>query len=221
MRKEPLVENEYYHVYNRGVDKRLIFSNEKDVRRFLQSMIEFNTKEPIGSIYENSFRKSNKNFHQLGHRMSKLVEIVAYCLNPNHYHFILLQTADKGIEKFMQRLGNGYTKYFNEKEKRSGVLFQGKFKSAHVSSNEYLIHLSVYVNLNDKVHQLRHPMSKLVRSSFAEYENENNTTGFCQKNIVLNQFKSRKAYAIFAKDTLKEITRRRKEDKNLEKLLLE
>ena len=76
---------------------------------------------------------------------SALVEIVAYCLNPNHYHLIVKQISEKGIERFMQKIGTGYTNYFNKRYERSGALFQGKFKSIHIDSNEYLLHLSVYV----------------------------------------------------------------------------
>src|SRR3989344_9447893 len=109
-RKVNLVQGEYYHIYNRGVDKRNIFSDKFDLQRFFQSINEFNTKNPIGSLYENSFVREK----ELGGRTSKLVQFVAYCLNPNHYHFILTPLVEKGIEKFMQRLGTGYTMYFNE-----------------------------------------------------------------------------------------------------------
>src|ERR1700686_1992234 len=136
-RKVNLVEGEYYHIYNRGVDKRNIFSDKSDLQRFLQSMKEFNTLDPIGSLYENSFIKKKELRGELGGSSSKLVQFVAFCLNPNHYHFILTPLAEKGIEKFMQRLGTGYTMYFNEKNKRSGSLFQGKFKSKHINSNAY------------------------------------------------------------------------------------
>lgn len=220
MRKTELAEGEYYHVYNRGTDRRDIFEDATDFLRFFQSMDEFNSVEPIGSIYENSFTK-------LGHPMSKLreqsrkkeklVEFVAYCVNPNHFHFILEQIADRGIEKFMQRFGNGYTKYFNGKHKRSGVLFQGKYKSIHVSTNEYLLRLSAYVNLNDRVHgisQLGHRMSK---SSWGEYVfNKKDTNHFCKKAVVLEQFSSPRAYAKFAEEALELILHNRAELKNVE-----
>jgi hypothetical protein len=94
MRKVPFIEGEYYHIYNRGVDKRNIFSDIYDMPRFLQSLEEFNTIQPIGSIYENSFKKSS-----LGDRIPKLndeplVDIICYGLNPNHYHLLLKQVAE-------------------------------------------------------------------------------------------------------------------------------
>ncbi|MEK7090072.1 MAG: transposase, partial [Patescibacteria group bacterium] len=161
MRKVLLAKGEYYHIFGRGVDKRTIFMDADDFARFLQGMEEFNTLDPIGSIFENSFRKRES---QLGHAVSKLlpkrkgelVELSCYCLNPNHYHFLLKQIVDKGIEKFMHRLCMGYAKYFNLRHERSGVLFQGPFKAVHVDSNEYLLYVSAYVNLNNLVHRLGH-----------------------------------------------------------------
>jgi len=217
MRKIPFVNNEFYHIYNRGVEKRNIFSSEYDVNRFIQSMKEFNTIEPIGSIYENSFKKEKL----LGRPTSKLVEVVCYCLNPNHFHFLLEQAADNGISEFMKRLGGGYTKFFNEKKKRSGVLFQGRFKSAHINTNEYLLHLSVYINLNDSVHrQLGRPTSKLIRSSWKEYSGTFKTD-FCKKEIILEQFGSKQEYKKFSQDVLGGILERRKNDKDFETIFIE
>lgn len=212
MRKEVFENGEYYHIFNRGVDKRLIFGDQYDVQRFLQSMEEFNVVKPIGSIYENSFRKKDA----LGNPVSKLVDFVCYCVNPNHYHFVLKQVKDKGIEKFMHRLNLGYTKYFNQKYERNGVLLQGRYKAVYVLNNEYLLHLSVYVNLNNKVHQLGNSVSKLARSSWGEYIGRYKED-FCDKDIVLSQFKNLKEYENFAKNSLNYIC----EKKELEKILLE
>ncbi len=214
MRKETFVNGEFYHIYNRGTDKRNIFMDADDFARFLQSMKKFNTMEPIGSIYENSFIKDD----QLGSRApkrGKLVDFIAYCLNPNHYHFILEQLVENGIEKFMQRLG-GYPKYFNKKYKRSGVLFQGKFKARHIDSNEYLLHISAYVNLNNKVHRLGSSASK---SSWDEYLNKQK--GLCRKKIILDQFSNISEYKDFAESSLKDILERKERYKKMENLLLD
>ena len=227
-RKIPFATGEYYHLYNRGIDKRNVFSNQKDLNRFFQSMIEFNTTKPIGSIYENSFVKSGQlgGFtSKLKNKNKKLVNFVAYCLNSNHYHFIIKQTQERGIEKFMQRLGTGYTMYFNEKEKRSGSLFQGVFKSLHINTNEYLLHLSAYVNLNDRVHQLGSETSKLVKSSWREYisDDKKDKKEFCKKDIILGQFRNTEDYKTFAKESLAGILDRRyeKEIPNMKEFLLE
>ena len=199
--------------------------DEEDSKRFFNSIKEFNVNDPIGSIYENTFRK--KKLGELGGSTSKLLEIssiksddklvnfVCYCVNPNHYHFLLEQVSDKGIEKFMQRLGTGYTMFFNNKYHRSGSLFQGRYKSTHIDSNEYLIHLSAYINLNDKVHRLGGSTSKSSKSSANEYFN--NIEGFCKKDIILGQFRNAADYKEFAENSLIDIRDR----KDMEKILLE
>ena len=200
MRKTEFSEGEFYHVYNRGNNKRPIFNAHFDLDRFLLCIQHFNGEAPIGSIYQNSF----KNRLPLGGSTSKsgIVEVVAYCLNPNHFHLILKQLAPNGIQKFMHKLGTGYTMYFNDKYKSSGALFQGRYKAIHVDSNEYLLHLSAYVNLNSEAHQngKRDIKSMLSRSSWSEYVSKQNH--LCNKDIVLAQFKGIRDYERFAKDSL-------------------
>lgn len=223
VRKTQFAEGECYHIYNRGVDKRSIFNDREDTERFFQCMQEFNVIEPIGSLYENSFRRD-----QLGGKASKLiaeegaplVECIAYCLNPNHFHFILRQVVERGIEKLMQKIGTGYTMFFNNKYERSGSLFQGKFKAAHIDSNEYLLHLSSYVNLNNRVHQLGGKASKLVMSSWEEYISER-VRGICEKEIILGQFGNIDEYKEFALSSLESIIKRKQDMKGIEDLLFE
>lgn len=208
MRKIPFANEEIYHIYNRGTDKRTIFEDPHDFQRFLQSLQEFNTLDPIGSIYEHSRLKKDSSFGSPASKNRQLVEVIAYCLNPNHFHLLLRQSSDNGIQKFMQRLGTGYTKYFNHKYERSGVLFQGKFKAIHVNSNEYLLHLSAYVNLNDKVHGFG---SRTSKSSWEEYVGgvRKKEAVICKKQAVLGQFKNAQGYEIFAQNTLKGIREKR------------
>lgn len=219
MRKTQFANGEHYHIFNRGVDKRDIYLSKYDIDRFFQSMDEFNVIDPIGSIYANSFLPENKNSKQV--KKEKLVNFVCYCLNSNHYHFILEQINDRGIEKFMHKLGSGYPKYFNHRYKRSGALFQGKFKAVHIDSNEQLLHTSVYVNLNDKIHSFRSLAPKWVKSSWKEYlkkeSSENEKNYFCEKDIILGQFQNIRNYEEFAKSSLMDIEKR----KEMEKLLLD
>ena len=209
MRKTELKNGEFYHVYNRGVDKREIFMDNYDYLRFLKSLEEFNSEELIGSIYEQSFRKRNL----LGHGVSKLVEIVAYCLNPNHYHLILKQVTDKGIEKFMHKVGMGYSKYFNNKYTRSGALFQGVFQSINIDSNEYLLYLSAYVNKNKFIHGYD---NKFEFSSLKEYAGKT-VYSLCDKAIILKQFRNKQEYIEYLKVNAKHL----KEKKALARYLME
>ena len=225
MRKIIFANEEYYHIYNRGVDKREVFCDQKDYERFLESMQEFNREDPIGSLYEKYLREKKRlNPHNgdLASRNNPLVEMVAYCLNPNHFHLILKQLTDKGISKFMLKLSTGYTAYFNQKNKRSGSLFQGPFKAIHIDSNEYLLHLSVYVNKNNFIHGYGGLASTKVSliewpySSYLDYIRKRNGK-ICNKNAILSQFRSSDDYEKFVEKNSLHV----KEKKELEKYLLE
>ncbi len=228
MRNVSFVEGEYYHIYNRGVDKRNIFNDKEDLWRLFQSMREFNAVEPIGSIYENSFCKQDPEIEvQLGNSIPKLVEFVAYCLNPNHYHFILTPLIEGGIQKFMHKVGLGYTNYFNEKNDRSGALFQGRYKAVHVNKNNYLLHLCAYVNLNNRIKSEDKEVFDLSLSSHFEYLADSGDARIsrdnfiCDTKIVSDQFGKKDSYEQFAESSLIDILRRKRQEKELASLLLE
>ncbi len=167
MRKQPLVTGEYYHIYNRGVDKRYIFNNKNDIERFIESISEFNQVGGIGSL-----RNKRKNNQTAPKALSEaLVAFVVYCLNPNHFHFVLRQLANGGIAKFMQKLQAGYTSYFNRKNSRTGSLFQGTFKSQIMMNENYFNKILGYVNKNYQIHHIPKNKSHLVYASDLEYEN--------------------------------------------------
>ena len=169
MRKQSFAEGEYYHIYNRGVDKRNIFGDKEDIDRFIESVHEFNHAEVIGSL--KNLRKTKTAPKALSEE--SLVSIVAYCLNPNHFHFILKQSVDGGISKFMQKLQAGYTCFFNVKNSRTGSLFQGTFKSHLVSGEDYFNKIISYVNSNYKIHDIPKDIADLVFASDYEYKNDN------------------------------------------------
>ncbi len=201
MNREPFVTDEFYHVYNHGVEDRNIFGDQDDSFRFLESMEVFNTVESFGGLYSESLL--NRTNPRRPTSKTKLVNVVSYCLNPNHYHLLLEQVSDGGISEFMKRIGGGYVLYFNNKYKRKGTLFRGKFKSTLISSNEYLLYLSAYINLNFKVHQLPEDLLKLVRSSWCEYSGKINPKNeICKKDIILGQFQNKEEYKSYAEDTL-------------------
>ena len=172
MRKDPLVNNQYYHIYNRGVDKRDIFMSKADLDRFALSVKEFNVVEPIGSIKDLMLRKQEDS--DVG-RPNPLVSIVCYCFNPNHFHFILKQEVDGGISEFLKRLLGGYTKYFNLTHKRNGALFQSRFKSNLIDNDAYFLKIRPYVHLNYLVHDIPKEKAHLVLSSEKEYDTGNFT----------------------------------------------
>ncbi|MFA5773187.1 MAG: transposase [Candidatus Paceibacterota bacterium] len=171
IRKQPLVTGEMYHIYNRGVDKRDIFSDKNDIYRFIESIKEFNRIEKIDSLANLRKIKSNSQIGAKPLSEGPLVEIIGYCLNPNHFHFILRQSNDNGITKFMHKLLGGYTSYFNIKNSRSGSLFQGTFKSQTITNEDYFNKLIGYVNKNYQIHSIPENKNDLVFSGDYEYEN--------------------------------------------------
>lgn len=222
MRKIIFSSGEYYHVYNRGVDRREVFCSPKNYDRFLLSMYLLNDRREGNMLSWRDFRKVNP-FATLDdfleNRLRKrepLVEIVAYCLNPNHYHFILRQLEERGIEKFMHRLGTSYTKYFNSKNKRSGTLFQGVFKSTHIDSEEYLLYLSAYINANNFLHGYN-ALKKWPHSSLEHYLGKVKDLLVSGEGAILSRFKSAEEYEKFIQKNSIFI----KEKKELVKYLLE
>lgn len=230
-RKFVFVNDEIVHLLNRGIDKRDIFLDKYDLERFFISMLIFNSIDLSGSIFEKSLELHLNQETKFGSRVPKLqklidryknnpenhlVEFVAYCLNPNHFHLVLKQKVDNGISKFMQRMG-GYSSYFNEKYKRTGSLFGGRFKAVQVENNTQLLHLSAYVNLNN---QFGSRVPKLSKSSWEEYVGEKGK-GICVKDIVLRQFSSKEKYKEFALSSLEDIVKRKNKEKEYENLLME
>jgi REP element-mobilizing transposase RayT len=184
-RREIIAVGEYYHVFNRGVEKRNIFQSQSDYKRFLESLVYFNTRSPIEM-------KSDEKI--LPEQKDRLVDIVAYCLNKNHFHFLLKENKENGIATFMKKVCTGYALYFNNKNERSGVLFQGRFKSVHMSSNDLLLYVSAYVNCNSQIHNIEEA-EKYRWCSFSEYLGIDDEK--CQKSSVLDQFKDMGEYKTF------------------------
>jgi REP element-mobilizing transposase RayT len=167
MRKDPLVTDQYYHIYNRGVDKRDIFTNKKDLYRFVLSVKEFNRLDPLGSI------RDSPDVGRLEKKEDVLVSVVCYCFNPNHFHLILKQEIDGGVSEFLKRLLGGYTKYFNQVHNRSGALFQGRFKSHLINNDQYFLKIFPYVSVNYLIHNIPSEKRHLILSSDEEYEKMN------------------------------------------------
>jgi len=144
MRRTQFAEGEFYHLYNRGVDKRVVFTSASEYRRFIAYLYALNSESGTRT---NLHRISPEDL--LGHeRSDPLIAIGSFCLMPNHFHILATPLTDDGIPKFMHRLLTAYTMYFNEKHERSGSLFQGSYKAQHVDRDAYLKYLFAYIHLN-------------------------------------------------------------------------
>jgi putative transposase len=145
IRKTDLVEGEYYHIYNRGNSKQKIFHDKEDYLRFISLLYISNSNQSF-NFYDLG-RNTNFNVYKI-ERINLLVDIGAYCLMPNHFHVLITQKIENGISKFMQKLSTSYSMYYNKKYKRTGSLFEGKFKSQHVDTDNHLKYLFSYIHLN-------------------------------------------------------------------------
>ena len=145
--------NSYYHVYNRGTESRTIFNNEYDYERFLALIYICNNNESVKIENVSRPTKDERGSTLLENvldieRDKILVDVCSYCLMPNHFHFILREKEEGGISKFMQKIMTAYTMYFNNKNERNGVLFQGRFKATMADTDNYLKYLISYIHLN-------------------------------------------------------------------------
>lgn len=142
---------EFYHLYNRGTEKRNIFSTKADYERFLALLYLSNG---TNAVRVENLRQQTKQGRTLLEMMKTfdrkkpLVDIGAYCLMPNHIHLLVREKSGGGISKFMQKLLTAYTMYFNTSRTRTGALFQGKFKATHATDDRYLSYLISYIHLN-------------------------------------------------------------------------
>lgn len=136
---------EFYHLYNRGNDKRTIFCDKKDYERFLSLLYLCNSD--VSLHRSNYFNLSLNEILELD-RGEGIVDIGAYCLMPNHFHILVHEKKEGGISIFMQKVSTAYTMYFNNKYERSGSLFEGRFRAKHISGNNHLKYLYSYIHLN-------------------------------------------------------------------------
>lgn len=222
MKKPQFVNNEIYHIYNRGVEKRDIFSNQKDYFRFIHDLFEFNDQTSAGKFSQKTEEKSEAELPKIKPR-KLLVEILTFCLMPNHYHLLLRQKREKGIVRFMQKLGTGYTNYFNKKYERVGGLFQGRFKAIHVNREEYLDYLLYYIHFNPldliepewregeiKNYQKAIKFLNSYRwSSHLDYIGEKNFPSVTQGEFLLKILGGGENYKQNIKKWLEEITKRK------------
>ncbi|MFA4833618.1 MAG: transposase [Patescibacteria group bacterium] len=209
----------YYHIYNRGVDKRQVFLDKWDYTRFLESLREFNQFEATGGFYRkflaSKFRGLTPNLGVRPPGQKKLVRIIAYCLNPNHYHLLLRQNIENGVSEFMKRMGAGYSGYFNYKYKRSGSLFGGKYKVKEAKSIFDVIKLSIYVNCNSEIHSLARK-ENWPWSSYLDYVGVRRGK-LCEAEEVLREFSNPEDYKRFCEQLMPDI----RAIKNLERYGLE
>ena len=147
------VENGYYHIYNRGVEKRVIFLDQQDYGVFLSYLKEYLLPKKEKELHERfsdpqiSSVEKNKVLKSLHlNNFNQEITLLAYCLMPNHFHFFVKQKSINAIDRFMNSLATRYTMYFNRKYKRVGSLYQAVYKAVLIKNEAQFLHLSRYIH---------------------------------------------------------------------------
>ena len=208
MRHETFTNGEYYHIYNRGVDRRITYRCDGDYQRFLESLRVFNSTQDAGAPI--SFQRRCQKMYPFD---EQLVRVHEFSLMPNHFHLLLQQVEDGGISQFLQRFGTSFTKFFNKDEGRTGAWFENVFKARHIDSYPYLLHITRYIHLNllsligvdwksDGVIDRRTALEFLAScpwSSFHYYYNEIQTP-ILDLSLLQNLFSTPQEHAAFMFD---------------------
>ena len=166
LRKDPFITGEYYHIYNRGIDKRIIFKSKKDYERFIMLLYLANSDDSFR--LDNILNKQHKTFGEalVLDKDEPLVSIGAWCLMTNHFHLLIRQEVDGGVTKFMRKLGVGYSMFFNIKYQRKGALFGGLFKSKLIGVDDnYMRQLFGYIHINPLEIEFPEWKDKIKKSS--------------------------------------------------------
>lgn len=173
MSKTTYIQSEYYHIYNRGVNRQVIFFENHNWSYFITRLRKY--------------------------FVPNLVDIIAYCLMPNHYHLLVLVKSDDFSREVMQPFGTSYTKSINKEQGRVGALFQGRFKGKHIAKNNYLLHLSRYIHRNPVDAGLVSKLTDWEFSSYPDFIGQRNGT-LPKSDIIIKQFSSVEDYVDFVEN---------------------
>ncbi len=210
MKKPPFVENQIYHIYNRGVEKRDIFVDSQDYIRFIHCLFVLNdqfvfknfNRIPMSEVGPNSLERGGEieisNIQNRRKSRELLVEILVFSLMPNHFHLMIRQLVDGGVVKFMRKLGTAHAMYFNQKYNRVGSLFQGNFKAKLVERDAHFLYLPHYIHLNSLallnelgptslIEKMKF-LEKYRWSSFPDYVGKKNFPSVTQRDFLLETF---------------------------------
>lgn len=202
---------EYYHVYNRGNNKAAIFHDTEDYELFLRRLSE--------GLFPNRVFASVNGAHSQRNQRKPLPDgaftLVAYCLMPNHFHFLIRQNTDLPISTLVSKICGSYSKIFNKKYGRVGSLFQDQFKAVLVTGDTYIKWLSAYIHQNPTIARLVKQPDMYPYSSYKEYLGPKE--GMCDKSIILEQFEDIVSYRAFVSDSLELI----QNNKDLEAFLID
>jgi len=215
VKREQIVAGNIYHVLSRGVDKRNIFLNDDDYLRFTENLSRFNNEDFNSEAI--SWRPGH--YGALGANNDKresLVDLLAFCLMPNHYHLLIRPIFDDGLSKFVQKMNHGYAQYFNRKNNRQGTLFESRYKIVPIISEAHFTHIPYYIHFNpldligsgwrkneigDMNTELRF-IDSYRWSSHLDYSGTRNFPSVTSREFLLNRFGDPDGYKKSVRDWL-------------------
>jgi putative transposase len=192
-RKTPLVSGETYHIYNHSNQNIYIFKKRRDCERFIFTLRYYQFKYPpvkLSKFNQQPFEIRSEILASLKKKGEYLVDIVCYCIMPNHFHFTLRQVEKNGISVYLKQLCGSYSHYFNTKHDSFGPLFSGRFKAVRIENEEQLQHVVRYIHLNPLTSHIVKDFKDLLEydySSLPEYLKLNNNDT-CRKDIIMKDF---------------------------------
>lgn len=202
MRLIKIAPGEYYHICNRAVNKQTIFHDTKDYFRFLFLILYFQSPvvfQQLGRMVKDFVLSSALDIKEEVIK-KRTVELVAFCIMPNHFHLIVKELEESAIAVYMQRVLTAYSKYYNTKYEKSGHVFQGPYRAIHISDDSQLKYLSAYIHRNPReLAGWLNKEDKYQWSSYQDYIGENRWGDLLLLDIVLGQFKDKKRYHEFVK----------------------
>ena len=203
-RRTPIVTGEVYHTFNRSIARQPFFLNVRGYSRAIELINFYSYVQPSlrFSHYNRLPLKEKADFlKDLKNKGRKQIQLFAFCLMPNHIHFLMKELEKNGISRFMSNFQNSYAKYFNLKNDRTGSLFQSMFKAVRIESDEQLIHVCRYIHLNPLTSYIIKDFDVLENypwSSYSEYFKEN--SDLVDTSLISGFFPSIKEFEKFTSD---------------------
>jgi putative transposase len=207
VRNVVLATGEIYHLFNRSIAHQPVFTRAKDNSRFIETVNYYRFEKPRlrYSHFVRLTQEMKNNFlNRQMQEANKIVEIFAYSLMPNHFHFLVRQLQEDGITIFMSQIQNSYAKYFNLKYERSGSLFQEMFKGVRIETEEQLLHVARYIHLNQLTSYVLKTEQELEVSpwsSFSVYAGFQNME-FLNKELLMSYFPNKDKFRNFTFDQI-------------------
>ncbi|MBI2052028.1 transposase [Candidatus Roizmanbacteria bacterium] len=203
MERTVLKSGEAYHIFNKSIANYRIFSDERNCRRFMLILSYYNDINVERRLSD--FLKCNKGYNYkppplFQSKRNQIVKFIAYCIMPDHYHLEVKLLKEKHIYRYLNNIGNSYTKYFNTRFNRKGPLWQSPYKSVRIKSSEQLLHVSRYIHLNPTTAGLVNNPEEWEFSSYREYINNPRILNEIMHEILIRDTKAYRRFVENNKD---------------------